>query len=113
MIKSTKTTEDVVRDLEKKYGELFSTGRIEPKKTIPFTDPYLNYATRGGIRFGASTEIVGGSSTGKTTLAMDLIGNAQKILQDEYEQKKQELTDKLKGKLTKNKLKIPSRKSRT
>ena len=99
-LKPNRTTEDVVRDLEKKYGELFSTGRIEPKKTIPFTDPFLNYATRGGIRFGASTEIVGGSSTGKTTLAMDLIGNAQVILKEEYETKKKELEDKLAGKLT-------------
>ena len=100
-MKSNKTTEDVVRDLQKKYGDLFTTGRVEPKDIIPFTDPYLNYATRGGIRRGASSEIIGGPSAGKSTLAMDLMGNAQKLFREEYEEKKKELEERLEGKLTK------------
>lgn len=99
-LKATKTSQDVVRDLEKKYGELFSSGRIKPKDIIPFSDPFLNYATRGGVRCGASTEIVGEPSTGKSTLAMDLIGNAQKIFKENYEKEKEEKQKRLEGKLT-------------
>lgn len=102
-LKATKTTDDIVRELNKQYGDLFSSGRIPPKDTIPFSDPYLTYVTKGGIRYGASSEIVGGPSAGKTTLAMDLIGNAQKIEKERYEKRKKELKEEIKNTTAKKK----------
>ena len=46
---------------------------------IPFTSPRLNYMTYGGIPIGKLIEFFGENHGGKTTTALDLIANYQKL----------------------------------
>lgn len=45
---------------------------------IPFSSPRLNYMTYGGVPIGKSTELFGPENGGKTTTALDIVGNAQR-----------------------------------
>lgn len=82
---------DLVDKINKEYGETVISGTIPPKERIPFSSPYLNYVTYGGICYGASSEFVGQESSGKSTLAQDLIHNFQKIEKKRYEDRKAEI----------------------
>jgi len=81
----------LVDKINKDFGLTVISGTIPPKERIPFSSPYLNYVTYGGICFGASSEFVGAESSGKSTLALDLIRNYQKIEQERYLTTKQDL----------------------
>lgn len=59
--------------------------RITTKK-IPFTSPRLNYMLYGGIARGRIVEFCGDENGGKTTSALDLCKNAQKLFQTEYDE---------------------------
>lgn len=59
--------------------------RIQTKK-IPFTSPRLNYMLYGGIARGRIVEFCGDENGGKTTSALDLCKNAQKLFQQEYDE---------------------------
>ena len=59
-------------------------------KKIPFTSCKLNAMTYGGVARGKILEICGRENGGKTSLSLDLCGNAQKIFQEEYEDKLRE-----------------------
>lgn len=54
----------------------------EDVKTIPFSNPRLNYMTYGGIPCGKFVEFFGAEGGGKTTTALDIIGQAQKLFPD-------------------------------
>lgn len=56
--------------------------RIETVK-IPFTSPRLNYMLYGGLPRGRIIEFSGDENGGKTTTALDLCKNAQKIFAEE------------------------------
>lgn len=91
----------LIDKINKEYGETVVTGKLPPKERIPFSSPYLNYVTYGGICYGASSEFVGAESSGKSTLAQDLIHQFQLIEKNRYETKKAEieaLIAKAKGK---------------
>jgi recombination protein RecA len=91
----------LVEKINKDYGETVISGKLPPRERIPFSSPYLNYITYGGIVYGSSSEFVGAESSGKSTLAQDLISQFQKIEKTRYETKKQELElalEKAKGK---------------
>lgn len=66
--------------------------RIATQK-IPFTSPRLNYMLYGGIARGRLIEFCGDENGGKTTSALDLCKNAQKLFQDEYEEELSNTTD--------------------
>lgn len=87
--------DSLISDINKKYGLTILNGNIPVKERIPFSSPYLNYVTYGGVCYGASSELVGQESSGKSTLAQDLIKNFQKIEKERYESKLAELNAKL------------------
>lgn len=49
---------------------------------IPFSSCRLNYMTYGGIPVGRITEFFGSDGSGKTTTALDIAGQAQKMFPD-------------------------------
>ena len=81
----------LVEKINKEFGETVISGQLPPRERIPFSSPYLNYVTYGGIVYGSSSEFVGAESSGKSTLAQDLISQFQKIEKKRYEDRKKEL----------------------
>ncbi len=76
--------ENVVKSLNKnmKIGNI-SLGVEEKEITkIPFSSCRLNYMTYGGLPVGRIAEFYGSDGSGKTTTAIDLAGNAQKVYPD-------------------------------
>lgn len=71
----------VISDLNKKYKtELVQKGTaLVYSEKIPFTSPRANFVTYGGVPIGKSTEFLGPENGGKTTSALDIVGNAQKL----------------------------------
>ena len=74
---------EVIKDLEKKYGEgtimKFTDKKIIEIETIPTGSISLDYALGiGGIPRGRIVEVFGPESSGKTTLALSIISQAQK-----------------------------------
>lgn len=55
-------------------------------KKIPFTSPRLNYMMYGGLPRGRLVEFAGEENGGKTTTALDVCKNAQRIFCEEYEE---------------------------
>lgn len=74
-------TEDLQKLIEKKYGSVLFDGshiRDNAKVLIP-TTPTLDISLRGGIPEGSWTLITGQKKTGKSTLALQIAANAQKM----------------------------------
>lgn len=75
------------KQFNKQYSEEIASKGI-PKKhfqKIPFSSPLLNYMTYGGIPRGRIIEFAGEENGGKTTTALDIVANAQKLFLNEYE----------------------------
>jgi recombination protein RecA len=100
LIKLTKS-EALFKEFNKKYKtELFTVGTVVHNcSRIPFSSPRANYMLYGGVPRGRITEFAGEEGSGKTTTALDIAGNAQKLFLQEWEEKIQELESK--EKLTK------------
>lgn len=62
---------------------------------IPFSAPSMNYQTYGGLPRKRVVEFFGPESSGKTTSALDIVKNAQMVFEQEWEQKTEELKEKL------------------
>lgn len=80
---NNESVEDVMKRLQKKYGDDISVIDTDPKvsglKVIPTGSFGLDYAFDcGGIPKGRMIELFGGEGSGKTTLALFLIGQVQK-----------------------------------
>lgn len=84
--------DEVINKLNKSLGEeIIKRGIMRTTYAkIPFSSPRMNYMTYGGIARGKVLEICGMEGGGKTTLTLDLCGNAQKIFKREYEEKLQQ-----------------------
>ncbi len=76
--------ESIVKDLNKKMkvGNISLGVDFQEVPKIPFSSCRLNYMTYGGIPVGRIAEFYGSDGSGKTTTAIDLAGNAQKMLPD-------------------------------
>lgn len=83
----------ICANLNKKMGaELLRKGAtFENIPRIPFSSPRLNHMTYGGFPRGYMAEFYGDGGGGKTTTALDLLANAQKLFKKEYEEKIAEL----------------------
>lgn len=86
----------VMANINKKFGEQLckeGTELVYVDK-IPFSSPTANYMTYGGVPVGKVTEFFGGEGGGKTTSALDIVANAQKKFNKEYEDHLQALQNK-------------------
>lgn len=77
-----------IHDINKKYKtNLVNVGtEIIYTEKIPFSSPRANYAVYGGVPLGKATELFGAEGGGKTTTALDIVANAQKYAEREFEQ---------------------------
>lgn len=72
---------ELMKEVNKVFkGDLLHKGLADfDYKRIPFTSPRLNYMTYGGIPIGKLIEFYGEEHGGKTTTALDIISNYQRI----------------------------------
>ena len=83
----------LIKDFNKQYKEEIAARgipRIKIQK-IPFSSPRANYMLYGGIPRGRIVEFAGEENSGKTTTALDIVANAQKLFQEEWENEITEL----------------------
>lgn len=73
--------ESIVKDLNKKMkvGNIQLGVDFQEVQKIPFSSCRLNYMTYGGIPVGRIAEFYGADGSGKTTTAIDVAGNAQRM----------------------------------
>lgn len=79
--------DSLIKDFNRKNKEdiaFFGIPNIKVPK-IPFTSPRANYMLYGGIPRNRIIEFFGEEGGGKTTTALDIVGNAQKLFLEEYE----------------------------
>lgn len=76
--------DSVIKDLNKKFkSNLINEGVVYEKVSrIPFSSPRLNYMTYGGLPVGRIIEFAGEEGGGKTSTALDIVSNAQKLFPD-------------------------------
>lgn len=74
----------IIKDLNKKMkvGEIQIGVEFQEVEKIHFSSCRLNYMTYGGIPVGRVAEFFGADGSGKTTTALDILGNAQKMYPD-------------------------------
>lgn len=74
----------IIKDLNKKMkvGNIQLGVDFQEVQKIPFSSCRLNYMTYGGIPIGRIAEFFGTDGSGKTTTAIDLAGQAQKLFSD-------------------------------
>lgn len=74
----------IVKDLNKKMkvGAISLGVAFQEVQKIPFSSCRLNYMTYGGIPIGRIAEFFGTDGSGKTTTAIDIAGQAQKLFPD-------------------------------
>lgn len=76
--------ESLVTSINKKFkvGNIQLGVEFQDIVRIPFSSCRLNYMTYGGIPVGRIVEFYGSDGSGKTTTALDLAGQAQKMFPD-------------------------------
>lgn len=76
----------LVKQINKQYKEDIASRGIPVRhfEKIPFSSPLANYMTYGGIPRGKIIEFAGEENSGKTTTALDIVANAQKLFKKEY-----------------------------
>lgn len=87
----------VMAEINKKYKSQIiqrGTKRAYVEK-IPFSSPRANYMTYGGIPKGKATEFFGPEGGGKTTAALDVVGQAQKAAKKAWEKEVNEIESEL------------------
>lgn len=74
----------IIKDLNKKMnvGAISLGVAFQEVQKIPFSSCRLNYMTYGGIPIGRIGEFYGTDGSGKTTTAIDIAGQAQKLFPD-------------------------------
>lgn len=78
------TLDEVIQKVNKNAGSNI-IGYGIPKRDytrIPFTSPRMNYCTYGGIPTGRLIEFYGEEHGGKTTTALDIVGNYQRMQEE-------------------------------
>lgn len=83
----------LIKDFNKQYKEEIAAkgiARIQTDK-IPFSSPRASYMLYGGIPRGRIVEFAGEEGGGKTSSALDIIANAQKLFVEEWDNEISEL----------------------
>lgn len=95
--------EDIIKKVNKKFKKEVAVRGIKDVKIerIPFSSPRLNWQTYGGIPRNRLIEFAGAEGSGKTTTALDIIYNAQKVFEKEWEDEIIQLRIDLDSKLNK------------
>lgn len=80
----TEKLTDLIKQVNKQFKtELITEGMPDDNvPRIPFSSPRLNYMLYGGIPQGRIVEFAGEEGSGKTTSALDIVANAQKLFSD-------------------------------
>lgn len=88
-----KSLDQIIDEWNKDSGCIVAQKGIEEKvfKRIPFSSATANYMTYGGMPRGKAVEFFGPEGSGKTTSALDMIAQAQKIFEQEYEEELERL----------------------
>lgn len=89
--------EQLMKDWNKDSKALVAVQGLEREALprIPFSAPSMNYQTYGGLPRKRVVEFFGPESSGKTTSALDIVKNAQIVFEQEWEQKTEELKERL------------------
>lgn len=90
MAKKQQSLDDIIKSVNKSAGANI-VGYGIPRREyvrIPFTSPRMNYCTYGGIPTGRLIEFYGEEHGGKTTTALDIVGNYQQMQASEEKPKK-------------------------
>lgn len=76
--------DSIISDVNKKYKtSIINKGVVYTQvPRIPFSSPRLNYMMYGGLPVGRIIEFAGEEGGGKTTTALDVVKNAQKLFPD-------------------------------
>lgn len=79
--KQSASLDDVIKRINKEAGSDIITYGIPKReyRRIPFTSPRMNYCTYGGIPTGRLVEFYGEEHGGKTSTALDIVGNFQQM----------------------------------
>lgn len=95
--------DDIIKDINKhKKYDLISFGLKEKQyEKIHFTSERLNYMTYGGIPRGCLVEFSGLESSGKTSTALDLVKQAQRLFQNEFDTITEDIINNSKDEKTK------------
>ena len=91
------TFEDIVKRQEKAWGVTSIMDSVD-KTTgdkIPFSSPMMNWATYGGVPRDKITEFFGDPGGGKSTTAVDICNNGVKMFEIEFQDKLNELSEKI------------------
>lgn len=86
------TLDQLMQEVNKKFkSKLMTVGLPQyERERIPFSSIRLNYMTYGGVPRGCMVELFGEEGGGKTTTALDIVANAQKLFKAEAKKKKDE-----------------------
>lgn len=78
--------DELVASMNKKYKTniIRKASELKSVEFIPYTSPKMNYLTRGGAPIGRMIELVGLPQSGKTTTALDLLSNYQKLFPERF-----------------------------
>lgn len=74
--------DELMKDVNKKFKDEIMVKGVKWEDTtekIPFSSPRANYMTYGGIPLGRAVQFFGINSGGKTSTALDIVANAQKL----------------------------------
>lgn len=88
---------DIIKKRQKDWNcdELMSSAVNRDIGRIPMSSPLVNWSLYGGLPRGRMIEFFGEPGSGKSTSAIDACKNAVTIFEEEFEEKKSELQDKL------------------
>jgi recA bacterial DNA recombination protein len=86
---------DTLNKINKEYKDKIAFSQVTEDfskgELIPFSSPRLNHMCYGGLPRGRLIEFSGPEGSGKTTTALDVIKNCQRIFKKEYETGKTKL----------------------
>ena len=76
--------DELIKETNKKFKANIVNQGIKHEKVqkVPFSSPRLNYMLYGGLPVRRITEFSGGEGSGKTTTALDAVGNFQRAFPD-------------------------------